>query len=679
MKWGVTMETLVKQNQIVKVLRLGPFIVDAKRELNTYYLSKGSYDFLIDLPPLHKMDQMIRLIEENIQVEMLSHIIILNSFFSTVLSLKKMIEHGFHGVVMTNGQLAHEIINSDIKLKIIIIDEQNFLLDNDESLLSFIPMYFLPYPEMFMVYEPTNNILFSHLLMSSYDTKKAALNTTELQKQILLFHKEMMPSSIFISPVIKKLKNIKIQHIFPSYGSVIIFSQVEHILDYLSKMSFHNNYEANLKSGLINENFDYIEVINQLLIKLKNHFSRIEIINTFVGSPFHLDQESLTLKKTTLIDYKLWHSFFDYVYSKKGMTWLTIIEPVMKHLMDTYRLELPAIYRSETLKLRQEAEILEEKKSALESHLKELTLQIENAKDELLRDKLTLLYTQEILIKMMTEHFSHQVASHNLTRGLLLIQLDQLPDINRRFNKEIGDETVRNMAYVIDQVKSDFTLLFKQSGPGIYALIEDQKFENIINEAVKIKNAVSEATSFIEKVSVSIAVVTCKEVDQTMNMDEKLKFLMSTIEKRMAYAKVKGQGLIIDETFELPESLEGSILLVDQDEINRNMLYRIFKRAHYEIVLADSVIEAFQILHKRKIDIVISEINLSKMDGFQLKMRMNESKAFKDIPFIMVSHNKTIDNIKRGNLLAVDLILEKPIVPEELIGHINRMKDRVKK
>jgi len=55
---------------------------------------------------------------------------------------------------------------------------------------------------------------------------------------------------------------------------------------------------------------------------------------------------------------------------------------------------------------------------------------------------------------------------------------------------------------------------------------------------------------------------------------------------------------------------------------------------------------------------------------------LNETKEFKSIPFVMVSHNKTLDNIKRGNTLDVDLILEKPIIPEELIGHVKRFKDR---
>ena len=64
------------------------------------------------------------------------------------------------------------------------------------------------------------------------------------------------------------------------------------------------------------------------------------------------------------------------------------------------------------------------------------------------------------------------------------------------------------------------------------------------------------------------------------------------------------------------------------------------------------------------------------MDGFGLKRHLNESKEHANIPFIMVSHNKTLENIKRGNVLDVDLIIEKPIIPEELIGHVKRMREK---
>jgi DNA-binding response OmpR family regulator len=118
------------------------------------------------------------------------------------------------------------------------------------------------------------------------------------------------------------------------------------------------------------------------------------------------------------------------------------------------------------------------------------------------------------------------------------------------------------------------------------------------------------------------------------------------------------------------------ILLVDEDPISQNMLYRIFNRINYDVKIAKDVNEALLFINQYFIDVIISEINLSKIDGFQLKRQLNESRAHAKIPFVMVSHNKTLDNIKRGNILDVDLILEKPIIPEELIGHVKRFKER---
>jgi DNA-binding response OmpR family regulator len=54
---------------------------------------------------------------------------------------------------------------------------------------------------------------------------------------------------------------------------------------------------------------------------------------------------------------------------------------------------------------------------------------------------------------------------------------------------------------------------------------------------------------------------------------------------------------------------------------------------------------------------------------------MNES-IYRNMPFIMVSHNKTVENIKRGNTLGVDYILEKPIIMDEIIGIVKRFKER---
>jgi PleD family two-component response regulator len=169
-----------------------------------------------------------------------------------------------------------------------------------------------------------------------------------------------------------------------------------------------------------------------------------------------------------------------------------------------------------------------------------------------------------------------------------------------------------------------------------------------------------------------------EEIKKDLPIDEQIKEIFTLLEKRSLLAKSKGNSLIIDKEYILPSTSEGNILLVDEDEVNLNMLNRIFQRAHYDVKIARGVEEAIEIIDKTRIDLIISEINLSKIDGFSLKKLLNESKDFQKIPFIMVSHNKTLENIKRGNMLNVNLILEKPIIPEELIGHVLRYKHWMK-
>lgn len=194
--------------------------------------------------------------------------------------------------------------------------------------------------------------------------------------------------------------------------------------------------------------------------------------------------------------------------------------------------------------------------------------------------------------------------------------------------------------------------------------------------ALKIKNAIRDSVLFIESVTASLAVVVLDEISTVLTTNEKIKQIFTLLDSRMRYAREIGDGEIIDLKSIIPVATEGIILLVDEDNINRNMLLRIFNRINYDVKVASSVEEAITVIDDYAIDLIISEINLSKMDGFSLKRHLNESKEHSNIPFIMVSHNKTLENIKRGNILDVDLIIEKPIVPEELIGHVKRMRKR---
>ena len=307
--------------------------------------------------------------------------------------------------------------------------------------------------------------------------------------------------------------------------------------------------------------------------------------------------------------------------------------------------------------------------------MEQLKNQVEKTKDQILRCPITKLFIESVLREILAQDLSIKQEKPQL-RGMILVQLDQLNDINKKYGKDAGDEAIRNMAYQLYQVKDRETQLYKQAGPGIIIYENNVTEEQLQKTAVSARNSINDSNLFIEKVSASVSIVSDSEINRTLSIEDQVKAMFSLLEKRMIFAKHKGQGEIIDQKTESKVLSEGCILLVDEDEVNRNMLFRIFKRINFDVKLAKDVEEALELINIYPIDIIISEINLSKIDGFSLKQTLNETKDYKKIPFIMVSHNKTVENIKRGNTLDVDLILAKPIVPEEIVGIIKRIKDR---
>jgi DNA-binding NtrC family response regulator len=159
-------------------------------------------------------------------------------------------------------------------------------------------------------------------------------------------------------------------------------------------------------------------------------------------------------------------------------------------------------------------------------------------------------------------------------------------------------------------------------------------------------------------------------------LEERVNQFIELALMRLERAKLKGKGEILNKDNDESVYTEGIILLVDEDETNQNLMIKIFKRINYECVIAKDIYQAYNLLENHPIDVIVSEINLSKLDGFMLKQRINTEKTFEKIPFIITSHHKNIDVVMRANLLGIDLILQKPIIPEELIGHIKRIRDK---
>jgi putative two-component system response regulator len=119
------------------------------------------------------------------------------------------------------------------------------------------------------------------------------------------------------------------------------------------------------------------------------------------------------------------------------------------------------------------------------------------------------------------------------------------------------------------------------------------------------------------------------------------------------------------------------ILVVDDMEEGLYILETILKGSGYEVITAKDGVEALGKLKEKSIDIIISDILMPKMDGFQFCRKCKKDDRLKNIPFIFYTATYTG---KKDEEFALNLGAEKYIrKPTELKAFLNILKEVIKK
>ncbi len=108
-----------------------------------------------------------------------------------------------------------------------------------------------------------------------------------------------------------------------------------------------------------------------------------------------------------------------------------------------------------------------------------------------------------------------------------------------------------------------------------------------------------------------------------------------------------------------------NILVVEDDKNLRKLISTCLKKNNYNAYEAISGNEALKILDENYIDLIISDILMPEMDGFELIKELREAKY--KIPILLVTAKGDIEDKKEGFLLGADDYMVKPINMEELI------------
>jgi len=117
-----------------------------------------------------------------------------------------------------------------------------------------------------------------------------------------------------------------------------------------------------------------------------------------------------------------------------------------------------------------------------------------------------------------------------------------------------------------------------------------------------------------------------------------------------------------------------SILLVDDEERILNFLKTKLKSLGFEVLLAGNGVEALEQIQGQEPDLVVLDVIMPKMDGFQT---LKELRIFSSVPVIMLSARGDDSDRIKGLGLGADDYLPKPFNPDELVARIEAIKRRL--
>ena len=114
-----------------------------------------------------------------------------------------------------------------------------------------------------------------------------------------------------------------------------------------------------------------------------------------------------------------------------------------------------------------------------------------------------------------------------------------------------------------------------------------------------------------------------------------------------------------------------TILLVEDDEFLANMYKTKLELEKYNVIMVSNGENALRVVNEKKIDLILLDINLPNMDGYQIMALLQADEATKQTPVIALSANAMKNDIQRRNTAGFKKYLSKPINVKELISSIN--------
>lgn len=130
---------------------------------------------------------------------------------------------------------------------------------------------------------------------------------------------------------------------------------------------------------------------------------------------------------------------------------------------------------------------------------------------------------------------------------------------------------------------------------------------------------------------------------------------------------------------------DAELILVAEDSTTQaRWIETVLSRAGYRVIVAHDGIAALALAKQERPGIILADIDMPGMDGFELCRRAKEDRALRSIPFVMVTHRDRVTDLVRALEAGADNYLTKPLDAatvtsrvERLLGDVRAWRERL--
>lgn len=272
--------------------------------------------------------------------------------------------------------------------------------------------------------------------------------------------------------------------------------------------------------------------------------------------------------------------------------------------------------------------------------------------DKLYRDPLTEIYNRR--------YFEDEIRDMQNPVGVAMIDLDDFKLYNDIYGHDMGDRVLRTVADAINHCIRKTDKLVRYGGDEFLLILPNMVRGTLRGKLLQIQEAIQNA-----KIPECSRLRLTASIGGVLSENETIDEAIARADHLMYKAKDHKAMVVTECDKKMPDDEETKnkprIMIVDDSEFNRAILSEILQE-DYEIVEAESGREA---LHKLGeyglgISLVLLDIIMPEMDGFEVLKHMTEEHWISNVPVIMISSEDSENYIRRAYEMGVTDYINRP-------------------